>query len=96
MSELESYKNKRHLLKLKEEFVHRVWSGQKSFEIRDNDRDFQVGDTIVFCNPVGFNDEDVSPIWEQLKNYKITYIMQGCGIEEGYLVFSIEDTKVKP
>lgn len=36
-----------HELKLSTEFFGRVQSGQKTFEIRKNDRDFQVGDVLI-------------------------------------------------
>lgn len=38
---------KTHHLKCWPVYYERVTAGQKMFEIRNNDRDFQVGDTIV-------------------------------------------------
>jgi len=35
-----------HELKCRTEYFSRIQSGQKTFEIRKNDRDFQVGDTL--------------------------------------------------
>ena len=35
---------KYHRLKIEERFLERILSGQKRFEIRKDDRDFQVGD----------------------------------------------------
>lgn len=36
--------SKTHELKIDKEFLERILSGQKRFEIRRDDRDFQVGD----------------------------------------------------
>ncbi len=37
-----------HLLRIRADFADRVLSGEKTFELRKNDRDFQRGDEIVF------------------------------------------------
>ncbi|MEG0259568.1 MAG: DUF3850 domain-containing protein [Lysinibacillus sp.] len=37
-----------HDLKILPEYLEAVVSGKKTFEIRKNDRDFQVGDRIFF------------------------------------------------
>lgn len=36
-----------HKLKIDGCFFERIWSGQKRFEIRKDDRDFQVNDWII-------------------------------------------------
>lgn len=38
-----------HELKINREYFERVYSGQKRFEIRKNDRDFQVNDWVYLC-----------------------------------------------
>ncbi|TDB64667.1 DUF3850 domain-containing protein [Arundinibacter roseus] len=38
---------KRHALKTDKGYFDRVWAGQKNFELRKNDRAFQVGDTLL-------------------------------------------------
>jgi hypothetical protein len=40
--------SKNHVLKLDQKWQRAVDLGRKNFEIRRNDRDFQVGDTIQF------------------------------------------------
>ena len=37
---------KTHKLKTWDGFFHEVWDGKKRFELRNNDRNFQVGDTV--------------------------------------------------
>ena len=38
-----------HSLKILPEYFEQVISGNKTFEIRRNDRDFCVGDTLFLC-----------------------------------------------
>ena len=40
--------NKTHNLKIRKDFADAVYSGEKTFEIRENDRGFQKGDIIIF------------------------------------------------
>ena len=37
-----------HNLKIEEEYLNAIKNGSKTFEIRYNDRDYQVGDILVF------------------------------------------------
>lgn len=78
-----------HHLKIKENYFLALLSGDKTFEIRKNDRDFQVGDLIVFsviddrtCSIVDFGDV-----------FRISYVLKDCkeyGLEDGYAVLSVE------
>lgn len=36
-----------HNLKSKPEYFHAVWDNKKTFEIRNNDRNFEVGDFLI-------------------------------------------------
>jgi hypothetical protein len=66
-----------------------VYDGRKTFEVRENDRDYNAGDIVRFkviysdgcqCLIHPLNDEE----------YRITYVHSGLGMKEGYVVFGIE------
>lgn len=42
--------SKTHDLKINQEYFDRIESGQKRFEIRRDDRDFQVGDWLMLAS----------------------------------------------
>jgi hypothetical protein len=59
-----------HTLKLEHRYWDRVMSGQKPFEIRNNDRCFQTGDRVIFQR-VGKNG---LPLEERSDPFEITYV----------------------
>ncbi len=71
-----------HTLKTDQPYFDAVRAGLKSFEVRFNDRDFQVGDTVILSKPNG----------DTTMTFKISYIMYGgqFGIDPRYVVFSLE------
>lgn len=83
-----------HKLKTLAPYWERVQSGEKTFEIRKNDRDFQVGDILEleYYNPN-------EPI-QQVYNYnppliikvQVKYIINGgkFGLDVDYCVMAIE------
>ena len=76
---------KTHKIKLLLNFCDDVLSGDKRFEIRENDRGYQKGDRVVFqpCEP---SDPFVKhPISDKV--YEITYVLNGWGLKDGYVVF---------
>ena len=72
-----------HKLKIKQEYADKYYQGIKPWEIRKNDRDFKVGDTIYFT------------VIETGKIYsrKITYLFEGgaYGLEKGYCIMTLEE-----
>lgn len=80
-----------HYIKLNETFEYPVLSGDKNFEIRKNDRGYNKGDLIVFR----VIDEEGCILHSKLDNkiYEITYVINGWGIEDGYVVFGIKELK---
>ena len=76
-----------HALKLNEEFFGDVLTGNKTFEVRKNDRDYKVGDWLQlqsYCPDRGYTGG------EALR--KITYILNGgeWGIEKGFVVIGMQ------
>lgn len=69
-----------HKLKIEQQYLDNLISGRKKAEIRLNDRDYQVGDTLLFYD-YG-NEEDVRLV--------ITHIHSGLGMQPGYVVLSVE------
>jgi len=69
-----------HDLKIQKMYYDRLVTGEKKFEVRLNDRDYQVNDTIVF-NVIGTTVRLLA---------NISYIHSGLGMAEGYVILGIE------
>jgi len=67
-----------HLLKIERRFMNARRAGEKTFEVRRNDRDFQVGDTVQYTTLGGRQYKGV---------YVITYTSD-YGQRDGWIVFS--------
>lgn len=82
---------KTHELKLNKRFEWAVWNGDKPFEIRKNDRDYQVGDRIRFHVV-----DDRGNAWNSLLRgitFEITYVLSGWGLEDGYVALGIREVE---
>lgn len=80
-----------HKIKLHEGFADDVLSGKKPFEVRENDRGYQCGDTVVFevvCDSI-YRQAEVSKHPLNGKTYEITYVLSGWGLENGFVAFGI-------
>lgn len=70
-----------HRVKIKQEYAEAYYNGLKPWEVRKNDRNYKVGDTIEF------------QIIESGNKYQreIIYIFEGgvYGIQEGYCVMTL-------
>ena len=72
-----------HLLKITPEYFLAVDSGQKNFELRENDRDYKVGDMLVlreWKNSV-FTGHELM--------FEISYILKDApeyGLKHGYVI----------
>lgn len=89
----------RHILKLNERFALEILRGHKRFEVRFNDRCFQRGDEVQFR----IVDDNGKPYKENLpfsmieeledKIFRITFVVTGYGLENGYCAFGFEEVK---
>ena len=73
----------KHHLKIEEQYLENLLSGKKRAEIRLNDRDYQVGDTLKFYDHTrvpGIN----------YVEFVVTHIHSGLGLKENYVVLSVE------
>lgn len=79
---------KLHILKIRPEYFCHVLYGVKRFELRKDDRDYEVGDIIHFINSTT---EDEFPS-NQNDVFKITYILRDVpeyGLQKGYCILGI-------
>jgi hypothetical protein len=83
---------KTHILKLNEQFCEQVNCGIKTFEIRNNDRNFHVGDQIRF-HAVHNGKEYPNRI--NVSKYLITYVLSGWGLQPGYVALGIKKMKLE-
>lgn len=83
---------KTHVLKLQKDFCDAVYNGTKQFELRYNDRGFQRGDLIRFVAMDG-EEKIEHPI--NNREYMITYVLAGWGLQRNFVALSIWDTEFK-
>ena len=81
-----------HKLKLHREYADAVLGGEKSFEIRFNDRGYQKGDFIEF-NVINGIYEVNHPLNDE--TFVITYVLQGWGLQENWCALAIKKTDMK-
>lgn len=72
-----------HNLKIEEQYLENLLSGRKKAEIRINDRDYQVGDSLRFYHYDA----------QKYVTFGITHIHSGLGMDKsgcGYVCLSVE------
>lgn len=83
-----------HELKIKQCYLMHILEGTKTFEVRKNDRDFQIGDTIKFL-PLEDENYNVYNIKKIVPSYRINYILSDFGgLQQGYVCLAI--TPIEP
>ena len=86
-----------HELKITKEYADSVHSGDKTFEVRLNDRGFQKGDIVRFkpLSKSGASVDTRHPLYD--KEYEITYVLGSfCGLAQGYVAFGIKPMPEEP
>lgn len=66
-----------HDLKIENKYLGELISGKKKAEIRLNDRNYQVGDILLFRKP------------NKVFQFEITHIHEGLGMIDKYVVLSV-------
>ena len=79
-----------HIIKIQKPYADAILDGRKRFEVRLNDRGYNTGDYVSFV--VVDNSFRVYHSLEG-KKFRITYVHSGLGLQEGYVVFGIEEAK---
>lgn len=79
-----------HILKIKEIYYNHILSGEKTWELRRNDRDFEIGDTLEFV----IVENDII-IRASPKRFEIIYIFypDEIGIMIDYCIMTIKKTE---
>lgn len=85
---------KNHELKTHPEFFEVVLAGKKDFELRRDDRDFQINDVLILKEWL----PDQQCFTGRLTTKVITYILRGevaerFGLVPGFCILSIQDCK---
>lgn len=84
---------KQHELKTDPLLFEESWTKNKPFEIRLNDRDFQVGDVLILLETEHSGEDMVAGkplIYTGRKLIReITYILEGYGLKEGWVVMTV-------
>jgi ASC-1-like (ASCH) protein len=77
-----------HRLKTWPMIFKEVKAGNKTFEVRFNDRNFQVGDTLILEEYLPTNGNYTG----DRVTKRVTYILEGdkFGVQPGYVVMSIK------
>ena len=92
---------KLHELKILHEYLVDVDLGKKTFELRKNDRDYQVGDLIRF---IDIREDDstaknqIEPNIDENTLYRITYVLKDVekyGLDRDYCILAIKKLNIK-
>ncbi|MDM8159057.1 ASCH/PUA domain-containing protein [Labilibaculum sp. K2S] len=79
----------KHLLKIWPKYFEEVAKGTKTFEVRKNDRGFEVGDILILAE----YSISIQSFTGRVIEKKVTYILEGgsFGIEKGFVVMGLQN-----
>ena len=83
----------RHLLKINQNSLIRILTGDKPFTVRKNDRDYQVNDVIQFLPLEDENYDAYSYCDNTMPGFKIKYVHSGLGMQQNHVILSLEAIK---
>ena len=85
-----------HCLKIREDYADAVLSGEKTFELRYNDRNYKKGDLIKF-RVINKNQCDVPEHKLNGQEYEITYVLEGWeGLKDNVVALGIKRHREEP
>ena len=90
-----------HELKILHEYLIDVSIGKKTFELRKNDRDYQVGDLIRFIDVQeddSTSKSQIEPNIDENTLYRITYVLKDVekyGLDKDYCILAIKKLNIK-
>lgn len=74
-----------HRLKTVQPYFEQCWRGKKNFEIRENDRGFQVGDEVFLME---YDEQKDELVGRELRG-EITYVLEDYpAVKKGHVVFA--------
>lgn len=83
-----------HYLKILQGAADLIVSGEKTFELRENDRFYQKGDAVHFTAvDREYKPLSIHPVNQ--KYYEITCVVHGYGLKDGYVVFGIKEKELE-
>ena len=74
-----------HELRIERPFFEAVKSGEKTFELRQNDRGFQKGDRLLLKEI-----DDIKILTGRGIFVEVTYILNGWGLLDGFVAMAIK------
>lgn len=77
-----------HRLKILDIFADDILEGNKTFELRYNDRNYQKGDFIKFVVVDGEGHVSRHPLGREL--FQIVYFLEEWGLKDGYAALGIQ------
>lgn len=93
---------KLHELKIKDEYFKEVLRENKTFELRKNDRDYQVGDLIHFVDINGYEFDSIhffeTIVFPKKMIFEIIYVLKDVpeyGLDKDYCILAIKKLEIR-